>query len=745
MFTSSEGDPDWVHRKRLDDLIESRIYEGVEYSCRHEHLYRAVDLAWDSLPLNKANIPLMQYAQGKLKMTECIRSLEKLNCVDEFAVKDKDGHIIDINQMRLHEVSINLIRSYINRRLAAQVSKFSNLFPYLKYEPRGTSVSDKLRGDVVSQRMEIMTDSFGYRHISNQAIRDMFLYSRVVLFPDGAWHEDKGWVEVEDPATGDKEIMSVTERAGVLYVKPHPTRVFWDRSRPLPQINDDIGPEYIGYWDVVPHRDLARDPDFWNVDKIEYTKNLIGLHNQHSNYFTYYFDDIKIKFPSTEGLADDDLALRNDSKANVGLYAASEDDQTSFITNLFMKIIPSDYDLGLYPYPVWVRFVVASDNTVLFAEYMPSIPAIYGGINENDDRFANISIAHEIMPFQDRLNDIMTTMLHDMKTGMMKIIAIDRDSLDEDQEEYIEKSLKGGNWYGNPKAFFYSGSGMTDLGVDPKNFLTVVDVHREMAECVQFHTTAILSILNIVERLLILSPQELGQPSPREVSATEITEITNTTNALYSFISEGIDELRSAMKKQLYEHTISCDDEQFDLPVTGRYTVKTIQEAGFDVSSDDDIGDHDVPRRRNVIGMPKDLRHDYLFTSRDGGERPRDTQSAQVLSQMLMQILKMSPELAAMAAQKIGPDRLMEMLNEIFRMSGSGYDLKIEAESVEDQSAAKSIQAEKFTEQLQQQMPEMLKTLQALNQRIGTVESALNIEQPQQSNTQGNPQNEQLR
>ncbi len=65
--------------------------------------------------------------------------------------------------------------------------------------------------------------------------------------------------------------------------------------------------------------------------------------------------------------------------------------------------------------------------------------------------------------------------------------------------------------------------------------------------------TSVTQLLNLVERLLILSPQELGQPAPREISATEVTEIATTTQAIYSFISEGIDELRGGLRN-VFEH-----------------------------------------------------------------------------------------------------------------------------------------------------------------------------------------------
>ena len=716
IFTSEKSGEDFEIKERLTELIESRIHDGVIFSAKHSNLYMSVDLAWDSLPINKATIPLLQYAQGKIDIEGCHKDLENLDCADQFCEYDEENALKSINVMRLYEVSVNLIRSYVTRRVAAQVSRFNNMFPYFKFEPRGTGVVDKVRGDVLSQRVEVMADQFGYRHHFGQSIRDMFLYGKTISFPTQGWTRDVSWRYSSDPVTGERTKESYVEREGVAFVKPHPTRVFWDTSAPLPQINDNIGPDWIGYWDIIKYSDMHKNPAYWNTDKIEFNNNLIGAYDQNKQFFNYYFDSASLTFPKLK----DDFALRNERTANIGVYASDERDKGMFLTNIFMKVNPKAEGIGDYPFDVWLRLVVASDSTVLYAEFLPSLPAVYGGINENDDRLANISIAHEIMPFQDQMNNIMTSMLHLMKVGMMKIIAIDQDAIDPEVREYIKDGLADDTFYAKPKAIFYSGTKAADLGINANNFVSVVDVHSELAGSISQSISGILQLLNLVERLLILSPQELGQPSPREISATEVTEIANTTNALYSFISDGIDDLRSATKKMLYEHLVNCSTEPFNVPVKGRYTVKAVQEAGFDV---EDVGDiPEVPRRRNVLGLPTTLLHEYMFTSRDGAERARDVQSAQVLGQLLQQLMQ-SPELA----QAVGKERIFDMLNEIFRMSGAGYDLLLETDETEDQQVAASMQQEQFLGQLQEQMPQLMELIQNLNQRVGGMEQMAGI------------------
>ena len=166
---------DYRIREQFELEIQSRIYEGINWSSQNADIYMSVDLAWDSQPINKTTIPLLLYAQGKLSMSDVGEKLSQLGCADEFCERDETGAVKKINMARLYEVSMNIIRSYTTRRLAAQVSRFNNLYPYFKYESRSTGLEAKLRGDALSQRVEIMVDQFGMRHNFTQYIRDLFL------------------------------------------------------------------------------------------------------------------------------------------------------------------------------------------------------------------------------------------------------------------------------------------------------------------------------------------------------------------------------------------------------------------------------------------------------------------------------------------------------------------------------------------------------------------------------------------
>lgn len=709
IFTETDESSDNFRiRAKFEDQIESRVRQGIFNSAKHSNLFMSVDLAWDSLPINKTTIPLLQYAQGKIDIEDAHQCLEDIGVADQFCEYDEEGSLKSINLLRLYEVSVNIIRSYVTRRVAAQVSRFSNLFPYFKYEPRGTSPVDKLRADVLSQRVEVMCDQFNYRHLFAQGIRDMFMYGYVLMFPREAWSREVQWIHAEEKENGVK---SYCNKEGVDFVKPHPTRIMHDQSAPLADINTDNGPSWVGYWDVLTYGDIVNDPAYWNTDDISFNSNLFGAYDSYKEFFNYYLDPQTMRFPTRKA----EWSMRNDRTANTGVYGSEDEDKGIFLSHYFCKVNPAREGIGDYPHDVWMKMVVASDNTVLHAEFLPSIPAIYGGLNQNDARMVNISVAHELMPFQDQMNNIMNKMLHDMKISMMKIFAIDQDALDDDVKMYIQDAMSEGTMYTKPHALFYSGAKIADLGLNAKDFINVIEVQKEMAASVNQAIQSTTQLLNLVERLLILSPQELGQPAPREISATEVTEIATTTQAIYSFISEGIDELRMGAKKMLYEHLVACSSDKYQVPVMGRYTEEVVTGAGFTDANAYSYGVN-PQTKRTIIGTPDQLFHEYNFSSRDGAERAVNTQAAQTLAGLLAQVVGIQPIM-----QAVGTEKILEIMNEIFRLSGAAYDLNLDTDSQEDMSLANA----QFVEQLKSTIPELTQALQGMGSEVQGIKNAL--------------------
>lgn len=725
-----KNDRDIKTRKYFEELIGDRLMNHINFSLKNHPLYSAVDLAWDSSPINKCVYPLMLYAQGKLDLGQCATSLEKAGFGQYISREEKGGKIKSIDVPRFFEVHVNLIRSFITRRLAAQANKYNNLWPFYKYESRSTSLVGKLRSDIMSQVADIMADNYDYRHHDVQCFRDTFMYGHCVDFIRCAWEKEEQWrmkPESEELETEKNEYEAVIAKEGLAFINPHPTRVFWDNAHPLASVNADNGCEYLGFWDVARYRDVHQNPTFFNRDRVSNTVSILTLFSNYSQYFSQYYCIIA---PPPDAVSND-LAGANDRANSLGLFAGKEIETSVIVTNYYQKLTPKDHGLGDYPYPIWVRFVVAGDNTIMFAEPLPSKPAAVCSYNENDNRLVNISIAHELMGYQDQMTNLLSHLLLVMQADNVRILIVDSDVAEAKHIQAFKEQLKGSNAYTGTTVLEVSGSKMQELGLKPTD---VISYKETKSTALDMIFRAIGQLVQMVERLMAMSPQEQGQPAPREISATETNLLAGTTESVYGFISDAFDEFRAAKKRIVYESYLALGNQNFKVPVTQRYSKKVIESAGFEATEGEFEGTNraletDV-MTYTVIGTKNKLEHDYIFTSRDGAERPANTQAANALVQLLAALQQ--PEVL----RAMGKEKLFEVMNEIFRMSGTGFDLKLELKEGEsDEFEIENEQLQPILQQLQEQgkglqdLAEITKT--AVND-INQIKVMLGVGQPQQ-------------
>lgn len=679
-------------KKRFEDRIMTRLTSGFATSVKNSRQYQAVDIAMDAT-LQPDVIPLLLWAQGKITKENFITQMgTSTELCNEYLTREKaaDGReTISLNIPRLHEVSINLIRSVISRRMATQGARFSNLWPYFRYEPRGTDDIAKLRGDAVSQRVDQMVDGYNIRHFCPQTFRHQFMYARSLVFPRAAWDRKIGWRAKDLNMPDDKiELESYIEREGIDPVAPHPSRIFRDTSAPLPNINTDTGPRYLGYWDIIRFGEIT-EGDYYNTDRVTFGESTNELLAKYNPFFNYYFDPKVLRWPETS--AHVDPSAGNDRTVNIGRYSTRDEDKGCLVSQYFERINPKHEGISKLNTDVWIRLTVAGDNTVIGGEFMTSIPACYGGLNENDDRLTNPSMAMELMGFQDQLTNLFTQLLGTIRTGMLQIWAIDSDALEPAMKDYIENTLKKKDVYVEPQAFFYSGAKLAELGLqnpgqNPRAFLSIIQA--QVLTSIEQIYKAIGEVLMLVDKIMMMSPNEQAQPNPREVAAREVTEISSSTSAISSFVSDGIDEQRAAMKRLFYESLVCESTTEFTLPVINRYKASTVKAAGFTLSDDSIDDDSIVSLKASIMGKASNLIYEYYFDSRDGAERAVNSQGAQVLSQLFGQ---MSQNEGLM--QSLGKRRVFEIWNEIFRMSGAAYDLRLDDGEDENTAGAQGVDA----------------------------------------------------
>lgn len=662
-------DSDYKLRLRIEDMIQSRMEEGMLQNLRASHLIAAVDLAWDSSTITRKTIPLVMYAQGRLDLAKCVRSLEQLKCRDDY-VKTRDNTVVGLDVPRFSEVNINILRSVISRRVAAQSARYSNLYPFFRYEPRGTSEVEKLQGDLLSQRSDIMADQFGYREQQIQWMRDMLMYPYSVVFPACRWEREVEWVDANDNVsmeyrTSEVRPEAVVKREGVPMICPHPSRVAYDSAHPIQTLNSDSGCEFIFFWDVVRYSQIASNASYFNRSEITYGGESSGWFYSYRNYFSQYYTTIRP--PLEEG----EISSGNDRKEDLRRYSTSMADNAVYLAHYYWKVTPNQWDMGKYPWPVWLHLTVANCRTVVHAEIMPDCPAFVFAFNNSAQRAVNLSMGAELLPFNDQLTNLYTQLLECTKRDLFGIAMLNIDAFPSDNPD-VKKSLeefraamKSENFYAAISILEVSFIKMRELGVDLDNVFKVI----RQTPNTQVNTliNAIQQTIMMAERIMAMSPQEQAQLSPRETSATEVQVIAGTTENVYQFISDAVDAGRAAMKRYIYNALMSFGSDQIRLPVVNRYRRETAIKAGFTI---EEIEGN--PSEFRVIGSKRSLNGDYIFSSRDGAERSSNIQSAQTLTQLLGVL--MQPAVLSMLTK----EKLADLINVIVRQSGAGVDVTVE-------------------------------------------------------------------
>lgn len=671
---------DIKQRKNFETWISGLLQEHIVFSLSNHSKYAAVDMAWDSLPINNAIVPLIQYAQGRIDLAKTEKWMKDIPNGESFLRKNASGEVVGVDMPKFFEVNVNLLRSVITRRRAAQAVKYDRLWPYFKYEPRDQTQVGKMRADMVSQRMDIMADQYGYRHQESQSILHMMLYARSVSFPRCHWEREiqleRMPGDIKTDADGKLRTRTRVVKEGISWYNPHPSRIFYDNNYPLVSLNDDNGCEYVGFWDVTRWGDIANNGNYFNRKKVSYTSGMVDWFSTYWAYFNQYFTTIIP--PSMPQARGDNVNFTNDIKNQVGLFTGQMEQVSTIFTHLWVKARPQNWGWGRYPHPLWVHLKVAGDATVVYAKICPSGPAAIKSYNENDARLMNISLAHELMPFQDQMTNLFSQLLETIKQDLFSVCILNTDVFPDTEDgkktrAEFEALMQNKATYASMQMLEVSFSKLKQMNINPEDCFKVVrtGINPNIDKIFQ----AIGETIKLADRMFVSSPHEQGQAASHEISATESSEMSQTTDIMDDYMSIAIDEGRAAMKRICFESLIACGSDEVELTVANRYPESIVQKAGFTVNPD---ALDDPTGYTKIMGDKSNLVHDYIFTSRDGGDRPAGHAAATVLVQMLQAIGGLEQDMQQAILSAMGKSKVFEIFNEIFRSIDAGVDMKLE-------------------------------------------------------------------
>ena len=328
---SAEEKPEQI--EKLIGRMRNRIQEGVSRSLRDHKLYYALDLAWNA-PLRQISPTLLHSLVSKKgddkSVAEALDSWGVSHLIEDH-VSAKGETTQALNLPRFYQIFVPLVKAYVTIRWA-RIFNDRNLVPLFKYEPHKSTQQNRVKGEIVTDRVQIISQQYDYSSVLSQSIFQMLHYGYCLQFPKESWHSEKQTVRDEDG--GEKEIYT---KEGIRYHTPHPARTFWDIAHRPSSFNSDTGCKFSGYWAIQRYGEVANNKMYYNTDKV--AAGSIDWLTSNANFGLYVNSGYSgtVKFLQKES-----GALLLDREKDVQYYTSDHDDYSVLVTEYFEKLNPQE-------------------------------------------------------------------------------------------------------------------------------------------------------------------------------------------------------------------------------------------------------------------------------------------------------------------------------------------------------------------------------------------------------------------
>lgn len=685
--------------KALIDLNSSRIDEGIRRNLDDARLWYAIDQAYDvsqrQITYTLVEGLLSSGVSGE-KALDAMKTWGMANRLtnmlvpmcnkDGTAMCGKDGKpIMKLDLPTFFHIFVPLVQAYTKMRWAKLFTD-RDIYPLYKYEPVSMTTQNRLRCEIITSRIQRMVQEMGYREDERQSILQMLKYGTCINFPaEDFFREQQIFLEKGKETTR-------TVKEGVRFEIPHPSRVFWDLSNRLSSMNTDTGCEYAGFWNVLRFKDVKNNKAFWNTDNIQFKYG--SWVDAKYNFYRELFP-CALKFPQvgmfTPGSGEDERVK------NAYRYTLNHNDEGVTVVSHFTKLIPSEWDLFDYDNPVWMRFIHTGSHTVSHAVPLAYNPLVAYMYDADQGSAHNSSLSLELLPFQDHISNMLTQYILTVKQNLERIVFWNADVVDQKYIDLINNL--GEKKYRGVTFIPYSKRELSWQQQSERDAFTPVGLPQGSSMEI---ASGINQLLQMMERVLGYSPQEVGFPASHEQTAEEVRIVASNTSNRLELTGSFIDAAMKARKKLLYEAFLAYSDDEVlaDVAEVDETKKKSLEEMGFKV---------DEPESRNakagIRGSKDALRVDGFSSDRDGADRIVDSKIAATMIQTFQSIFS-NPTLS----QAAGLDQLIDLFNQILVYSGAPKDFRLRIQPPQNQpqnpEEAQRAQEEQAA-QVQQQLAQM--------------------------------------
>lgn len=687
--------------KKLVESIRDIIRDGINRNRTDYRLFKAMDWAYDS-PFYQVSYTqlrgLLSSKPDDRKVMETVKSWGLAHLLPDVIENGKvccnpDGsHKKALNLPVFFNIFVPIVMAYITIRWA-KLFNDRNLTPLYKYEPVQYTKENRLRCEVMTQIVQRQSTQFDYKSDIRQSILQTLLYGFCINFPREAW-----FVEKQEDESGKETII----REGLRFNLPHPSRVYYDLYHRLSSLNSNSGCEYAGYWELCRYKDIHDNALYWNKNKIT-LGSLSWFDIGRSDFLEHVFP-CTLQFPTTDGLGAGGVGALDRLNEAARTYGQGDFNAATLVTQHFQRIIPRDYGLGTYKYPVWFRLVYASDSAVIWAEPLAfdRLPTYAFDADFNRARFR--SLALEIIPFQDHVSNLLTQWILSVKENLINPVFYDKEKI---PAEYLKALENLGQKMVNGRMFIpFSSTTNFKMKIEQREaFFSPQFAHHNTGEI----ATLISGVLNMLDRVLQLSPQEIGQAAQHEQTAEETRIIAQNTSTRVTFTGSFMDDGDYAKKVMMYDATMAHADDDITVGITSSFAAteaefkKLLKTIGFTISDETTYDPDNPDAMRSVKGKKSALKLEAFASTRDASERIDNPAIADAMSKIFLAVSN-NPVLI----QAIGPMQLVELLNQIIVTTGLPKEFKLRGKNVDTTAPAEQQAAEvggmmkEFAAQVQQ-------------------------------------------
>lgn len=674
---------------KLVDHIKNRIRGGRDENFEKYPIYRALDLAWESA-FNQITPTLLASLCDKNVSEQSVLDTLKaynidLNDVVQTVKDPKTGKDIQkISVPAFFAITVPLVMAYVKIRWA-KLSNDKRNIPLFKFDPIISDAISRLRGEVITSTIEVQSNQYGYFDVMKQCIYRMLHYAECWQFPVEEWHceyaelpesavgEDKQFQEVDDEELQkDAEHGKVViTKEGLRYHLPHPSRTYFDRSFFPSTANSDTGVSYAGYWKIITFAEILRNKDkYWNIEQIDYNDFFSWFVKRKSD--TYWANALRgctINFPGEEVVSRGTL----DAEAHIArYYSGSEADRPILVTEHFEKLVPKDWDLGDYPFPIWMRFSLAADDTLIYAAPVGYRPTTWWGYDFAEGRTHNASMSLEVLPFQDQYSNLFAQHLLTIRQNLANATLVDTDILNEEDikklDNFGEKMWRKINLIRTSFKKMFEKQRVTQAtGLNPM-------IHMKFPfQDANGILQGMRMTIDMLERILVMSAQEVGQAASHEQTREELRHIQTNTTTRVVFTAVAVDIAIDAWKKQLYDAKMAYGSKSFyaqvPMDTATQMDAKKMEKLGFTYKSD-----YDKESKKVVVKVNDKtaIQYESFVSSREGDDRVNDVETGKNIIMLLTQIANNPAMFAA-----IGADQMIMWINYATRFLGFPRDFKL--------------------------------------------------------------------